>query len=123
MSTPLIIGVVIVGAFIFLRFRTGSKANYHSISVDEAREMAKTKGVVFLDVRTPKETAEGKIQNAREADVMNAAFKQKISQMDKDKSYVVYCRSGRRSQLASRIMANAGFGKVYNMKGGYQAWK
>lgn len=123
MNSTLVFGVVIVAAFIFLRYRSSSSGAYASITAADAKALSKKQKVVFLDVRTAKEIAEGKIGNATEADVMSADFKQKISHLDKDQTYIVYCRSGRRSRLASRIMTNAGFKNIYNLNGGINDWK
>lgn len=82
----------------------------------------KGKDVVVLDVRTPVEAAAGKIENAKVINVLAEDFEQNIKQLDRDKTYLVYCRSGRRSANACNIMANSGFKKLYNLEGGYNAW-
>lgn len=81
--------------------------------------------VVILDVRTPQEVAQGTITDqALNIDVTNRAlFDQEIEKLDKDKTYLVYCRSGRRSRVAGEEMARRGFKKVYNLKGGILAWQ
>lgn len=78
--------------------------------------------VVLLDVRTPEETALGKIDGAMEINVLEENFTDKVQNLDKSKTYLVYCRSGRRSAKACQLMADAGFGKLYNLQGGYNAW-
>ena len=79
-------------------------------------------GVVVLDVRTPEETAEGKIDGAAEIDFHAPDFQERIATLDKNATYLVYCRSGSRSASASGIMKEMGFKEVYNLLGGYQAW-
>jgi len=49
-------------------------------------------------------------------------FSEKLDGLDKDKTYFVYCRSGHRSSNACKMMADKGFGKIYNLVGGYLAW-
>ncbi len=100
------------------------KQPYKDITVTEAMNLIDQKAdVVFLDVRTPEEIAEGMIPGAITADYRSDSFKQEISALDKSKSYIVYCRSGGRSVKASHIMSEAGFSDLMNMKGGYNSWK
>lgn len=80
-------------------------------------------GVILLDVRTPEETAEGKIAaDCAEIDFEASDFEAKIDKLDKDKTYLIYCRSGNRSSQASALMAEKGFKHLYNLDGGYTAW-
>ncbi|MBA2499364.1 MAG: rhodanese-like domain-containing protein [Chitinophagaceae bacterium] len=80
-------------------------------------------GFTILDVRTAKEFDAGKIEYAENMDIKDsAAFMQQISTLDKNKSYLVYCRSGKRSSDAADLMQQQGFTRIYNMKGGILAW-
>jgi len=97
---------------------------YKNIDVAGAKTaIVSNPNLVILDVRTPAETAEGMIPNAIEIDYKSSDFESKIAALDKNKSYLVYCRSGGRSVGASKKMIKAGFKDVTNMKGGYSAWK
>lgn len=100
-----------------------AKEPYKDITVTEAMKLLEQGDIVFLDVRTPEETAEGIIPGAIIADYRSDSFKQEINGLDKSKSYVVYCKSGGRSVKASNIMSEAGFSDLMNMKGGYTSWK
>jgi len=94
------------------------------IDITQAKDIHENQtDVIFLDVRTPQEIAEGHIPGAAMADVKASNFEDEIKKLDPNKEYVVYCRSGRRSLKASKIMLEQGFTKVKNMKGGYNAWK
>ncbi|RMF02837.1 MAG: rhodanese-like domain-containing protein [Bacteroidetes bacterium] len=101
-----------------------STENFTCIGPGEELEqlIAEQPEIIYLDVRTPGEIADGKIPNAIEIDVNGGEFEARIAALPKEATYVVYCRSGRRSVKACRIMAKAGFNKLYNLKGGYQAW-
>ena len=78
--------------------------------------------VVVLDVRTPAEIADGKITGAMEMDFRADGFDGKLDNLDKEKTYLVYCRSGGRSSNACKMMSEKGFKNLYNLKGGYTAW-
>ena len=105
--------------------QTTVEAEAQSFSNVEIKDFAKLmnrKNTIVLDVRTPEETALGKIKGAIEINIRDDNFAQKISKLDKEKTYLVYCRSGRRSTIASTTMAEYGFKKLYNLLGGYNAW-
>lgn len=86
-------------------------------------ELMEEENTVLLDVRTPAETADGTIEGAREMDFRDPDFGQRVAELDKDKTYLVYCASGGRSGQTCRMMTAAGFERVYNLEGGYRAWR
>lgn len=77
----------------------------------------------LIDVRTPEEFADGHLKGATNIDFNGPDFAEKISELDKDGEYTLYCRSGRRSGLALEAMKAAGFTKVTNAGGVEQASK
>lgn len=74
--------------------------------------------LVIVDVRTSGEFKTGHIEGALNIDVSLPNFKEEIDQLDKNKKYLVYCRSGNRSKFAGRIMEGLGFKEVYDLDGG-----
>ena len=77
---------------------------------------------VLLDVRTAPEIEDASIDGYIAIDIQQPGFTQKVAELQKDKAYFIYCRSGNRSGQACRYMATQGFDKLYNMKGGMIAW-
>jgi len=49
-------------------------------------------------------------------------FMNEIEKLDREKPYLVYCRSGNRSGKACNMMDQLGFGNTYNLIGGMLAW-
>jgi rhodanese-related sulfurtransferase len=99
---------------------------YTSLSVMESKKLIEEKPestFIVLDVRTPEEFVEGHLSNAVNIDFNAPDFKAKVNELDKQKTYLVYCRSGRRSLEAAKVMKAAGFNSVINMKGGILAWE
>jgi rhodanese-related sulfurtransferase len=82
----------------------------------------KESGAVVLDVRTNGEFKSGHIEKAVQIDISSNGFTDKIGQLDKNKTYLVYCRSGNRSATACRVMAANGFTNLFNLSGGIGAW-
>jgi len=78
---------------------------------------------VIIDVRTPAEFDSGHIENAINLDYNSETFRDELNNLDKDKTYLVYCGSGGRSAGALDIMEKLGFIEAYNMLGGINQWK
>ncbi len=71
-----------------------------------------------IDVRTPAEFAEGHLEGAVNIDWQDTGFADAVSALDKDGTYVIYCRSGNRSAQAIDAMTSMGFTDLTNA-GGY----
>ncbi|MFQ5448684.1 MAG: rhodanese-like domain-containing protein, partial [Saprospiraceae bacterium] len=95
---------------------------YQDLNVEEFRQRMAEPGIVLMDVRTPEEIANGKIEGAVELDFFGANFQEEIAKLDKDRTYLVYCRSGNRSGKTCKLMADMGFKHLFNLAGGYNAW-
>jgi len=65
-----------------------------------------------IDVRTAEEFDTGHVEGALNLDVQDPGFDAAVSELPKDGSYVVYCRSGNRSAAAAARMADLGFTDV-----------
>ena len=88
-----------------------------------AAQLAADEQAVVLDVRTKAEVAEGIIPNAINIDIYQGQdFIFDLEELDKEKNYYVYCRSGNRSAQASAIMNQLGFENAYNLVGGITEW-
>ncbi|MDR3045209.1 MAG: rhodanese-like domain-containing protein [Desulfovibrio sp.] len=77
---------------------------------------------MVIDVRTPAEFAEGHLANARNFDVKASDFNDRIGSLNRNRTYVVYCRSGNRSGKAVDAMRDMGFTSILHMNGGMLAW-
>ena len=97
--------------------------NIVSVPAPEFDKAIKADSMQLLDVRTPQEYAEGHIDGALNIDVQSDDF-QKMAEkvLSKDSTILVYCRSGRRSMDAAKILTKLGY-KVVNLKGGIIEWK
>ncbi len=106
--------------------KTPNSPIYEDISVQEAysliQDNKENDNFIILDVRTPQEYSSGHLENAVNSDYYSSTFQDSLAALDKDKVYLVYCRSGNRSQKAINIMEELGFNTVYNMLGGIVKW-
>ena len=94
------------------------KKEVTNISWEEAIRLQK-EGALFLDVRNPQELTEGYVAGA--LTIPLPELPQRLSELPRDKKLMVYCRSGRRSENASNMLAANGFSHVYNIEGGFMA--
>jgi rhodanese-related sulfurtransferase len=77
---------------------------------------------VIIDVRSPEEYAAGHLQQAINIDVNTPSFIDNIDLLDKNLTYIVYCKSGYRSDSARDIMKGFMIPYTINMTGGYDQW-
>ena len=91
---------------------------------DFKKNYENVEGLQLLDVRTTREIAAGKIGEAKELDVFDPEFTEKIAGLnfDTEKPVFIYCKSGGRSTRAAQIFIEQGFTEVYNLSGGYSLY-
>ena len=87
-----------------------------------AAEVIAEPETILLDIRTPQEVAEGQIAGAVNIDFYEADFRDRLAELDRDATYVVYCRSGNRSGQAMGLFEELGFTDVTEVDGGIVAW-
>ncbi len=81
------------------------------------------KNGMILDLRTTEEIIDkGYIKGAVQLDYLAKDAEAKISKLDKNKTYYIYCASGGRSRDAADYMESKGFKKVYNLEKGFSEW-
>lgn len=93
----------------------GDAPAVRQVAAAEAVQLLEARTVI--DVRTPEEFASGHISGAVNIPVEEADFGERIAELDPKASYLVYCRSGRRSAIAADLMAEAGFRDVVDAGG------
>ena len=93
-------------------------STYEQITAEQAKTIMDTeKDYVIIDARTEEEFAEGHIKNAiliPEYEIANRAEKELP---DKEQLILVYCRSGRRSKIASEELVKLGYSNVKEFGG------
>lgn len=102
---------------------SAQKGGVQNISAKEMESLMTQENVVVVDVRTDNEVRQGYISEADHfIDIYQSDFDNQIGKLDKDKTYIIYCRSGARSSTAASKMTAQGFKKVYNLAGGINGW-
>lgn len=96
----------------------GGANSYEQITPQEAKTIMDTeKDYVILDVRTAEEFAEGHIEDAVLLDYEDVKSKAHVVLPDKAALILVYCRSGRRSKIASEELVKLGYTNVKEFGG------
>jgi rhodanese-related sulfurtransferase len=81
------------------------------------------KCLVILDVRTPQEYVLGHLDGSINLDFKSPSFRDEIARLDRDKAYLLYCRTGNRSGRAIVLMSSLGFKELYNLTNGIEQWQ
>jgi rhodanese-related sulfurtransferase len=114
--------VVLLALVVFNEVKIATQ-RFASLTPANAVQLMNNEDVVVLDVREASETAGGKIAKAVQIPV--GAVKTRIAELDrhKDKTLLVYCKTGARSAAACKELGQHGFDKVYSLNGGLLAWQ
>ena len=109
--------------FIFLLFIgfTSQTSSVRVLEKENFQVLMKQESQV-IDFRTPEEYALGYIEGAILIDYKASDFQATISALNRNVTYLIYCRSGNRSGKASKVMDSLGFKKIYDLKGGFMNW-
>lgn len=89
---------------------TGTSPGVRRVSAEEA--VRALDGRTIIDVRTPAELADGMLADAVNISLEAPDFRARISELERDGSYMLYCRSGNRSAQAADMMRDLGFTDV-----------
>ncbi|MGA9225948.1 MAG: sulfurtransferase TusA family protein [Mesobacillus sp.] len=87
---------------------------------DVIKKLEANENVVVLDVREPAEYAFGHIPNA--VSIPFGELESRVSELDKTKTFLVVCRTGNRSDMASQTLSSNGFENVWNVVPGMSDW-
>jgi len=94
-------------------------AEVGQMSVHELNKRARDLQIV--DVRSPREWKNGHVPGARH--IFLPELRKRIDDLARSKPTAVYCGSGYRASIATSIMKPAGFEKLWNVPGSWEAWK
>jgi len=119
----LVIAFVVLLALTFFNELKIATQRFASLTPSAAVQLINNEDVVLLDVREPSETAGGKIAKAIQIPAGSVEKRAGELEKHKNKTLLVYCKTGARSGMACRELSKKGFDKVYSLNGGITAWQ
>jgi rhodanese-related sulfurtransferase len=121
-------GLLLISQFSIAQFKADNVKYTTVFPEDLCKTLMENNGYIFLDVRSNGEfddtlsSAEslniGHIKGAKHIDIRQLAANWKELNAYKDKPLFIYCSHSQRSRRASRLLADSGFTKIFNINGG-----
>jgi rhodanese-related sulfurtransferase/phospholipid N-methyltransferase len=102
---------------------SSARLRVREITPFEARRAARAKGTIFLDIREQDELAAGTLPSAVHVPrgLLEVLAPERLP--DPLTGIIVYSEDGRRSALAALRLQDLGYQNVWNLHGGFRAWK
>lgn len=115
--------ILLLALTLLVNCKMQSDCAIEKLKVITFKEGITNKEVQLIDVRTLEEYEEGAIEGASLIDFYSEDFEVNALKLDKNKPVYLYCKRGVRSWKAAKQLSNLGFKNIYDLKGGYDAWK
>lgn len=112
-----IVFLIAVGGLAYMLF--GPTKGLKSLTEKQFRDASAQSNLV-IDVREPGEYRSGYIPGA--VNIPLSQLKHRLDELPKDRSLLLYCRSGMRSKNAARILSKNGYKDLAHLKGGMNMW-
>lgn len=97
-------------------------ARYQKLTSAEAAQLISSNSPIILDVRTPREYKAGHLQNSILIPVQELQQRYTELLQYKDEDVFIYCATGNRSTVASKILIDRGFNHIFNLEKGIYDW-
>src|ERR1700674_2228276 len=100
-----------------------ARSTIKQVGIGEARGMIEKSGTVLIDVRESDEWRQGHIPHALGIPRRFLELRLEEKVPDHKAPIILQCASGTRSLLAARALREMGYENLYNLTGGFNAWK
>jgi rhodanese-related sulfurtransferase len=119
----LILAMVVSGAMLVWPFVQRRLSPVKDVGTLEATRLINSANAVLVDLRETQEYEGGRLPKAVHIPLSQLESRSGELAKLKDRPVVAYCMTGNRSSLAAKVLERAGFKDVYQLRGGYRAWK
>jgi rhodanese-related sulfurtransferase len=99
------------------------QANYSEVTAEQAAELINNIHPLVLDVRTPAEYQMGHLENSVLIPVQELQSRLQEIEAHKNDDILIYCATGNRSTVAAKILIDAGFKRITNLRHGIAEWQ
>jgi rhodanese-related sulfurtransferase len=89
----------------------------------EVTRLMNQAGTLVLDIREGEEFAAGHLPRARHIPLSQLSSRVEEIVKFKERAVIVTCKTGARAGAASRVLKQAGFTNVFELRGGLNAWE
>jgi rhodanese-related sulfurtransferase len=115
--------MVLSGGMLLWPLVQGRFSKMKEVGTLQVTQLINRQNAVLLDVREQKELAGGRLPNA--VHIPLSELGNRGSELAKltSRPVVAYCERGQRSRAAGAVLAKLGFADVYQLTGGFRAWK
>ena len=119
----LILAMVVSGAMLIWPLIQRRMSPVKDVGTLEATRLINSANAVLVDVRETQEFEGGRLPKALHIPLSQLESRSGELAKLKERPVVAYCMTGNRSSLAAKILERAGFKDIYQLRGGYRAWK
>lgn len=102
---------------------TAATGTIEHVDAPGAARLLERSNLTVLDLRTPEEFAVAHLAGARLVNYNSPDFAQELARLDRSRTYLIHCASGRRSTAALEKFRELGFQHVIHLDGGLRAWQ
>ena len=115
--------IVMSGAMLVWPLVQGRFSKLKDVGTLAATQLINRQNAVLLDVRDTKEYAAGHLPNAVHVPLSELGSRSSELAKLKSRPVIAYCERGQRSRAAGSALAKLGFADIYQLTGGFRAWK
>jgi rhodanese-related sulfurtransferase len=110
--------------FLVLGLATFAQTKIEHVDAATFKKLVDEKKYELIDLRTDDELkSKGFIKGATQIDYFKKDAEDVIANLDKKKTYLIYCAGGGRSGQCAELMEKQGFSHVVNLEKGFDDWK
>ncbi|MET0683048.1 MAG: rhodanese-like domain-containing protein [Casimicrobiaceae bacterium] len=119
----LILALVVSGGLLVWPLVARRISSAKDIGTLEATRLINSANALIVDVRETKEVEGGRLPKAVHIPLSQLDSRGDELSRHAGRPVVAYCMTGSRSSLAAKVLARVGFKDIYQLHGGYRAWK
>ena len=119
----LILALVVSGGLLVWPLVARRLSPVKDIGTLEATRLMNSANALIVDVRETKEFEGGRLPKAVHIPLSQLESRGDELSRHAGRPVVTYCMTGNRSTVAAKVLARVGFKDVYQLHGGYRAWK
>jgi rhodanese-related sulfurtransferase len=121
MKTTLKLSILVLVTILSMSCNTKSQSDAIKVLTPTEFKQKSVKQTI-IDIRAPQEFSEGHIEGAVNINYFDDNFLDQMAKYDKNQPIFIYCRSGNRTESASKKAADFGFKEIYDLEGGILYW-